>query len=1031
MVKVEKRNGDIVPFDTEKIKIAIIKAMKETDNVDEKVAGEISDSVSELFKDDSNITIENIQDYVELELMKIRPDVAKKYILYREERAKLREHGWGMSSLQKDIYEKKYRYNRESFDGFLNRISDGNKDIKKAILDKKIMPAGRILTGRGLYKDGKKITLSNCYVLPKVEDNLESIFDTAKHLARTYSYGGGVGVAMSQLRPKGAKVNNAASSTTGSVSFMELYSMVTGLIGMRGRRGALMLNMDINHPDIEEFIDSKNDLNAITYANISVNITDEFMEAVRDDKDYELFFKVESSGEVIRKKVNAKKLFRRLSKNNWNMAEPGILYIDRIDDWHLMSEDGLFEYVGVNPCFTGDMKLLTDEGYKTFKELSGKDVNVINEDGFITDGKVWSNGVKETIKLTLSNKESITCTPDHVFKDIDGNEREAKDLKGLKIMPYLANHKKFDEEYIKYGFIQGDGGLGRLTSKHHKGIDVNIGKYDGDILTLFNDDVFTRGERHIYLSGYKDKLIELGFDSKTLPKRKFPSSYDKWNILQKASFLQGCYSANGSVIEGYRISYKTTSKKFMEKLTETLESEFGITANVSVNLPTKVKFDNGEYLCKKSYNIDINKYKDIQIFHNEINFYHEYKKEGLRNLLKTKAPYVSNIKPNGEEEVFDFKEPLTHWGVVNGFIAHNCAEEPLPAFGSCNLTSINLSEFVKNPFTSHARFDFAKFARMVRDGVIYLNEILDENMELHPLLEQREVSRDLRQIGLGIMGLADMFIKLGIKYGSQESISIIHQIGHMMINEALVQSALLAKDHGPFPKYSDVVLQSPFLLENADEETLELVKEYGLRNSQLLTIAPTGSISTLLGCSNGVEPIFQTSYLRKTMSLHNEDVYYKVFTPIVKQYMDMNNLTDENDLPDTIVSTSDLDYNDRIAVQSAWQKYIDASISSTLNLPQSATVEEIEDIYMKAWEQGLKGITIYRDGCARGGILIKENTAKENRLDKIDELRSEIDSLITEQLLEDPNTCPMCGGSMIRSGGCGECQDCGYSPCSI
>lgn len=839
MVKVEKRNGDIVPFDTEKIKIAIIKAMKETDNVDEKVAGEISDSVSELFKDDSNITIENIQDYVELELMKIRPDVAKKYILYREERAKLREHGWGMSSLQKDIYEKKYRYNRESFDGFLDRISDGNKDIKKAILDKKIMPAGRILTGRGLYKDGKKITLSNCYVLPKVEDNLESIFDTAKHLARTYSYGGGVGVAMSQLRPKGAKVNNAASSTTGSVSFMGLYSMVTGLIGMRGRRGALMLNMDINHPDIEEFIDSKNDLNAITYANISVNITDEFMEAVRDDEDYELFFKVETSGEVIRKKVNAKKLFRKLSKNNWNMAEPGILYNDRIDNWHLMSEDVLFEYAGVNPCFTGNMELLTDEGYKTFKELSGKDVNVVNENGDIgKGGKVWSNGIKETIKLILSNNEIITCTPDHVFKTIDGLTYEAQNLKGIKIKPY-------------------------------------------------------------------------------------------------------------------------------------------------------------------------------------------------KNMEDEDVPYVKDILPNGEEEVFDFKEPLTHWGVVNGFIAHNCAEEPLPAFGSCNLTSINLSEFVKNPFTSHARFDFEKFAKMVRDGVVYLNEILDENMELHPLVEQREVSRDLRQIGLGIMGLADMFIKLGIKYGSQESISIIHQIGHMMINEALIQSALLAKDYGPFPKYSEAVLQSPFLLENADDETLELVKEYGLRNSQLLTIAPTGSISTLIGCSNGVEPIFQTSYLRKTMSLHNEDVYYKVFTPIVKQYMDMNNLTDENDLPDTIVSTSDLDYNDRIAVQSAWQKYIDASISSTLNLPQSATVEEIEDIYMKAWEQGLKGITIYRDGCARGGILIKETTVKENRLDKIDALKSEMDSLISEQLLDDPNTCPMCGGVMIHSGGCGECQDCGYSPCSI
>ena len=211
-----------------------------------------------------------------------------------------------MTDLQRDIYEKKYKFENESFDEFLDRVSGGNNTIKKAIKDKKFMPAGRILAGRGLNKHGRKITLSNCYVMPKVEDNIESIFDTAKYLARTYSYGGGVGLNMSKLRPKGAKVNNAANTTTGAVSFMDLYSMVTGLIGMRGRRGALMLNMDVSHPDIEDFIDIKNDLDKITKANISVNITDDFMEAVKSNDMYELYFKVDATGEEIRKKVNAR-----------------------------------------------------------------------------------------------------------------------------------------------------------------------------------------------------------------------------------------------------------------------------------------------------------------------------------------------------------------------------------------------------------------------------------------------------------------------------------------------------------------------------------------------------------------------------------------------------------------------------------------------------------------------------------------------------------------------------------------------------
>ncbi len=354
----------------------------------------------------------------------------------------------------------------------------------------------------------------------------------------------------------------------------------------------------------------------------------------------------------------------------------------------------------------------------------------------------------------------------------------------------------------------------------------------------------------------------------------------------------------------------------------------------------------------------------------------------------------------------------------------------MPAFGSCNLSSINLSEFVKNPFTRYARFEFEKFIELVHNGVIYLNEILDENMNLHPLEQQREMSRDLRQIGLGIMGQADMFVKLGIKYGSSESISLIHQIGRTMINEALRQSALLAKEEGPFPRYNkEAILKSPFLLSNADEDVLELIKEYGLRNSQLLTIAPTGSISTLIGCSNGVEPIFQVAYTRKSESLHSEDTYYKVFTPIAKEYMEINNLGREEELPDFFVTTTNLDYKSRIEVQSAWQQYIDASISSTVNVPNEFTVEQVEDLYIYAWERGLKGITIYRDGCARSGILITNKP--KNRQEKLQELQLQITELAAESLQEDPDRCPMCGGKLNHTGGCSECQDCGYSPCAI
>ena len=216
--------------------------------------------------------------------------------------------------MQKDIWNKKYRNNNETLEEFFNRISDNNEDIRELILNKKFLPAGRILANRGLYKTGKKITYSNCYVLSPPDDNIESIFGTASKLARTYSYGGGVGIDISNLAPRGAKINNAAKETTGSVSFMDLYSIVTGLIGQEGRRGALMISLDCSHPDIEEFIDIKNDLNKVTKANISIRITDEFMKAVKNNEEYELSFIREQTGEVIKRRLMLKSYSIKLLK---------------------------------------------------------------------------------------------------------------------------------------------------------------------------------------------------------------------------------------------------------------------------------------------------------------------------------------------------------------------------------------------------------------------------------------------------------------------------------------------------------------------------------------------------------------------------------------------------------------------------------------------------------------------------------------------------------------------------------------------
>lgn len=275
------------------------------------------------------------------------------------------------NQLSYDIWNKKYRFNNESFEKWLDRVSGNDVKVKELIFTKQFIFGGRILANRGT-QDAQKVTFSNCYVIPPVEDSIEGIYNACSQLARTYSYGGGCGIDISNLRPKGAIVNNSAKETTGAVSFMKTFNEVTQVIGQHGRRGALMISIDINHPDVEEFINIKANTDEITSANISVRVNDKFMKAVQENKDYilrfpcdielpsdlhiedmpynELWQYIDDLNTYYFKKINAKELFDNLCQNNWNYAEPGILYWDAIEHYNLLSTDDEFHYAGVNPC---------------------------------------------------------------------------------------------------------------------------------------------------------------------------------------------------------------------------------------------------------------------------------------------------------------------------------------------------------------------------------------------------------------------------------------------------------------------------------------------------------------------------------------------------------------------------------------------------------------------------------------------------------------------------------------------------------
>lgn len=310
----------------------------------------------------------------------------------------------------------------------------------------------------------------------------------------------------------------------------------------------------------------------------------------------------------------------------------------------------------------------------------------------------------------------------------------------------------------------------------------------------------------------------------------------------------------------------------------------------------------------------------------------------------------------------------------------------MPKHSACNLGSINLSEFVCNPFTPSAYFNTEDFVKAVHIAVRGLDTVLDENLNNHPLIEQRKMARNYRNIGLGIMGLHDALIKLGMTYGSIKSVDWVDQIMGLMFRASVIASSKLAEEKGCYPMYNENFLKSDILLDHfTQDELYQLgITEYGIRNCSLLSIAPTGSLGTMLNISTGCEPLFALYYNRKTESLNNgEDKYYKVYSGVVKEYV--NKFGEE--LPNYFVCSGDIDWRDRVCMQAVLQDHVDTAISSTINLPNEATLEEIEQLYLYAWESGLKGVTIFRDGCKRTGILTTGENNEDSSEAGSDELK--------------------------------------------
>lgn len=289
-----------------------------------------------------------------------------------------------------------------------------------------------------------------------------------------------------------------------------------------------------------------------------------------------------------------------------------------------------------------------------------------------------------------------------------------------------------------------------------------------------------------------------------------------------------------------------------------------------------------------------------------------------------------------------------------------CGEQSLPPYGACTLGAVNLVQFVKNPFEVDADIDCAELRRTVAAAVRFLDRTVDVNY--YPLPEQKKEAESKRRIGLGIMGLASALAMLGVRYGSSEALGVISKIMQEIRDAAYRESINLAKKFGSFPLFdSKKYLKSEFI-KQLPEDIREQIKKYGIRNSHLLTVAPTGSISQLAGyVSGGVEPIFDLEMKRLNPEYDEEitirDYAYELFLKKGKKGRDV------------FVTAHQLSPDEHLLVVAECQKYVDSSISKTINLPRDFSLESTKEIYIKAWKLGLKGCTIYRQGSLDVEIL--------------------------------------------------------------
>ena len=858
--------------------------------------------------------------------------------------------------------------------------------------------------------------LSACFVLP-VEDSMESIFDAVKHTAMIHKSGGGTGFSFSKLRPGKDVVKSTSGVSSGPISFMKVFNQATEVIKQGGtRRGANMGILRIDHPDILDFIRCKEENDQLNNFNISVGLTEEFMRAVAEDEEYPLLNP--RTGEEI-KKLKAREVFQLVVEKAYQNGEPGIIFLDRVNRDNPTPELGEME--STNPCVTGDSFIMTKDGPRQVCDLLGNGFEVI-VDGQpfpTTDRGFFTTGTKQVFRLTTKEGHHLRVTGDHPILQAASVSRYSVARKwtpasslepGDRIV--LHDHRNYSEwngmnsgaEGYLLGLLVGDGTLKRdkaVISVWCPDLAVNddtlpsagvtgiMGAALEAAATLPHRADFRgwqkisgRGEYRMSLSAVRSLALDLGLE----PGRKvITPELEKCSSLFYKGFLGGLFDADGSVQgnleKGISVRLAQSDLQLLEAAQRMLlrlgifSVIYGERRPAGKTLLPDGRGSIAEYPTKAQHELVISR-ENVAIFEERIGFKDNVKRARLRTLVgsfkrrmnrERFLATVDSVVPDGMERVYDVQVPGINAFDANGFYVHNCGEQPLLPYESCNLGSINLSRVLRYE-GNRVSIDYDKLGHVITHSVRFLDNVIEMNR--YPLDQIEEMTKKNRKIGLGVMGWSDMLFRLGVPYNSEEAVALADKVMGFIHQKGMESSQDLADERGAFPAH--------------DGSIFDLPGRPPVRNATVTTIAPTGTISILANTTSGIEPLFAVAFQRNVLDNQRLVEVHPYFKEVARRegfYSEelMERIAEEgtiqhiSGIPDWVkrvfVTSHDISPEWHIRMQAAFQKYTDNAVSKTVNFPNEATKKDIEEVYLLAYELGCKGVTVYRDGSRDEQVL--------------------------------------------------------------